>query len=644
MWRRWIWCALTLCGCNTDALSQQVGYLTITPQPTSTQQILTDPTGLSVGQIPLFSVESARFELKNEGTGRLTIEDISLDTQTQSNVTWELVQDDTRIVTPPVIIEARASLILTVALRATADAQPALAQLLIKRDQSPLITTNASIPIRVEGEGKLIGEPLLEVVYDGVVHPQAGTCTTSPGNGVACRLDPLQFGNVPVGAPATETITLRNVPLAGTCALPDTAENIPDCRPICSVSFDRDSTQHNVGIGILPQDSAYSLAGNHAVPFSLAPTNPRCPTSDVAMMRGDVRLLVQLAPQDHEQDHVDGLLVLESNAPNAPIIEIPLQAAIRTAPVAVAQLHTCDQNTPATSTAHSVPDTTNCSDPNNIRPLGRVFLDGTRSYDPARPTDPTAIVQYRWELISWPAGTDTALMDLRGSNTSLFSAWLPLAGQYVARLHVTNDQGIESGISSTSDVTFTALPDSRVHIQLVWDNPTNDQDLHVVYAGTGDVVYGSQSDCFWKNCRPSTCTRANACTPVRWFTDVAAYEGPNPRLDIDDTHGLGPENVNISEPRAGQYRVYAYYYGLVDPADDPTQVTVRIYVDAVLRAEYRRTLRRDDLWAVAQITWEDGRTAQVNTAQSDSAGAIGSVHKLHYSPYPEGIYFGPVFR
>ena len=286
--------------------------------------------------------------------------------------------------------------------------------------------------------------------------------------------------------------------------------------------------------------------------------------------------------------------------------------------------------------------------PELAAPLQRVCFNGINSYDPRDPTNESLIVDYRWELVEWPSGADQELFDEAGQGTPNFSFWVPLAGEYTVRLYVRNDVGIESGVSETSDVTFTALPDSRLHVQLVWDTPTTDLDLHMVYAGQSDgEVYHRKWDCFWQSCRPGCQDFSSVpCDePTRWFTNDEPFEGANPRLDIDDTNGLGPENINIDEPVEASFHLYTHYYAIGSGEQSfMTQATIRVYADGVLRAEYRRALEKNDLWAIGKINWGVDGNVNVIPALSDDTNVIGSVQQLNFvPPNGEGFDFGDVF-
>jgi uncharacterized protein YfaP (DUF2135 family) len=99
-------------------------------------------------------------------------------------------------------------------------------------------------------------------------------------------------------------------------------------------------------------------------------------------------------------------------------------------------------------------------------------------------------------------------------------------------------------------------------------------------------------------------------------------------MDIDDTNGLGPENINIDSPQAGTYRVVVHYYQDPDVSGPaPTRSTVRINVNGVQVAEYQRTLQEETMWTVADITWA-GDGGSVVPFASDAAGQVGTIAPL----------------
>ena len=192
---------------------------------------------------------------------------------------------------------------------------------------------------------------------------------------------------------------------------------------------------------------------------------------------------------------------------------------------------------------------------------------------------------------------NTADYDWAGQNSQRSSFFIPIAGEYVIRLTVTNDSGLESGDTETARVVIRAIPSELLHVQLVWDHPSNDQDLHLVHVSEGGKYCSSNLDCYFANCKLSY-------NNVQWFATHQPGLGPNPSLDRDDTNGIGPENINIEEPMPGTYRTFVHYYPGFGGSAAPTQNTLRIYLNGTLAFEESRVLTaQEQVWAVADVTW-----------------------------------------
>lgn len=83
-------------------------------------------------------------------------------------------------------------------------------------------------------------------------------------------------------------------------------------------------------------------------------------------------------------------------------------------------------------------------------------------------------------------------------------------------------------------------------IQLVWDHPTADLDLHLVRSAGAPF---SDDDCYYQNCK--------AVGGLDWPPSGAAG---NPWMDIDDTNGIGPENIVAETLADGTYVIAVHYY------------------------------------------------------------------------------------
>ena len=221
-------------------------------------------------------------------------------------------------------------------------------------------------------------------------------------------------------------------------------------------------------------------------------------------------------------------------------------------------------------------------------PLKTIQFSGVNSRDPDG-----EVQRYEWNIISQPTNSAARLTpNNRASEPKLF---LDLAGEYEIELVVYDALGQASCESAV--ITIQATPDEDIHVQLVWDTYSdNDQsdefgtdlDLHYLHpAGRWDL---DPYDIFWRN------------PEADW--GVVGDNSDDPSLDIDDTDGQGPENVNHDNPESGKtYSVGAYYYN--DNGFGPSYATVRIYIEGQLQLELRdKFLQKEDIfWEVAQISW-----------------------------------------
>ena len=287
-----------------------------------------------------------------------------------------------------------------------------------------------------------------------------------------------------------------------------------------------------------------------------------------------------------------------------------MRASAKDAPIAIGTIRTC-----GSLGSDGSPIESDCTYPDEIAPLGRVFLDGTQSYDPAGGD----IMTYQWEILEHPMDEEFTEFDWEGQNSAIGSFWIPLVGSYTVRLTVQNENGVSSGVTQQARVTFRANPQSLLHVQLTWDDVSNDQDLHLTHPSAGGHFCSNIGDCFYTNKQPI------------WFPEEEQGKGPNPRLDIDDTDGLGPENINIDEPQPGTYRVFVHNYPKAGIPAEPTTNTVRIYIGGILSFSEQRVLTDyGQVWAAADINWlgddSEGQSATVTPFPNpESTPAVGAV-------------------
>lgn len=221
-------------------------------------------------------------------------------------------------------------------------------------------------------------------------------------------------------------------------------------------------------------------------------------------------------------------------------------------------------------------------------PLRTIQLDGSGSFDP----DGT-IARYEWSVLSRPPGSTQRLLPSAGSVSPRI--FLDLAGSYEFELVVYDDEGNRS-CGERAVVTVNAFGSEDVHVQLVWDTPQDpdqtdnfgtDLDLHYLHANGQ-----------W-NQAPWDIFSRNPTANWGVLNDVA----DDPALDIDDTDGAGPENINHSGLENLDYHVGVYHYS--DAALGESYATVRVYIRGQLALELqnKRMARTGQFWDVATIHW-----------------------------------------
>jgi hypothetical protein len=232
----------------------------------------------------------------------------------------------------------------------------------------------------------------------------------------------------------------------------------------------------------------------------------------------------------------------------------------------------------------------------NAAPLDTITLAGLAT---DANNDP---LTYRWELVNGPIGTTTTADP---GNLPIATAFLDLAGEFEFRFTATDPLGQ----SSQCTTRVNAIPSERLRVEMLWNigaaNDPTDVDLHMLAVGDGGWI--SNADCNFRN-----------CTPGRNLEWGAPGSQDNPRLDIDDTDGNGPENINIDFPQDRTYRVGVHYWA--DDGFGPSTVTIRVYCLARLVREFEpvtivtrggSNAAGNDFWTVADIVWS-GNNCTVN--------------------------------
>jgi hypothetical protein len=225
-----------------------------------------------------------------------------------------------------------------------------------------------------------------------------------------------------------------------------------------------------------------------------------------------------------------------------------------------------------------------------VDPLSTVTLDGSQSYDP----DGHEPLGYQWSLARKPEGSSAAIADPQQE----MPTFVPdLVGVYEAQLWVTDSTGLESLLPDR--VVVTAVPAEKLLVEVVWDSPIADLDLHLLHPG-GSL--NGLLDCYYGNRTPD------------W-----GDPGPDddPVLKRDDLMGFGPETVGYPEPLDLTYTLKIDFFAAHTPSGrEPTSVTLRIFVNGLLRAEIVRKLsEQGQLWTAASVKWPEGAITELDQVE-----------------------------
>lgn len=188
-----------------------------------------------------------------------------------------------------------------------------------------------------------------------------------------------------------------------------------------------------------------------------------------------------------------------------------------------------------------------------------------------------------------------------------YAAEIPLfCGQQALVYRFDNGSGHSYWYASA---TLTNCQTATFRAQLSWDTGplSSDIDLHLVRP-TGST--NTENDCYYGDCVP----------PDTLDWGVAGPTG-NPVLDVDNTDGYGPENITLSNPESGSYRVIVRNYNGVAN----THATVKLYFNDV--EVYRNTSvvldAAHDYWTVATVNIANKTYSVVDTYSATAPTAPG---------------------
>ena len=217
---------------------------------------------------------------------------------------------------------------------------------------------------------------------------------------------------------------------------------------------------------------------------------------------------------------------------------------------------------------------------------------------------------FEWALAARPSSS-SATLNANGPSNRRLTPDRP--GTYIIEVTALDERGAApcAPIRMTINVTgSTSVHD--VQLQLLWDTPNDpdqsdmtgtDMDLHYLRpnAVAWDVIPGA---IFWRN------------VVEDWGMPNNALDDPS--MDIDDTDGQGPENINhpvVAEP--GVYRVGVNYYN--SNGFGESTATLKVFINGQLTTLTSRPMVEGEFWFPLSIV-QPGGMIQTNPGVQYSMG------------------------
>ncbi len=274
---------------------------------------------------------------------------------------------------------------------------------------------------------------------------------------------------------------------------------------------------------------------------------------------GQIQLTVRLTVPAGTTGPVTGGIHLKTTDPDQVDVVIPMTATINRAPVGVIAML------------------------GNSSPGELVSLDGSGSSDP----DGDSPITFKWTIRSKPLSSTTAINEPTRALTSMRLDPL-VPGAYEVQLDLTDSTGVKS--CTPARATVVAAPAQKLLVEMFWDNPGTDLDLHVLKAEASGL-FSVTDDCFFQNRKPM------------WGVTPA----DNPELVRDALTGYGPEVFGYQNPIDSTYRAVVVFNSELLSATPQSKATVRVYEFGVLKGEFSKTLTKaNEVWEVAFVTWPSG--------------------------------------
>lgn len=251
-----------------------------------------------------------------------------------------------------------------------------------------------------------------------------------------------------------------------------------------------------------------------------------------------------------------------------------------------------------------------------------------------------SIAKYKWKVVEQPPGS---FANFKTGDSGKEAKFEPNVASnkttpYHFSLQVTDEAGTQSDPVA---IKIDVLPDNKLHVELTWNTPGDanktddkgaDMDLHLAHPvatgvagqtdldgdGQPDPWFAAGCDCFWLTC--------SGQGPQGGWGDTADIHD-NPKVDLDDTDGWGPENLSIKYPQQTLSGADVWYWigahAFNNLAYGPSTPKVRVYLDGV--EVFNKTgppLDTGDMWCAGQVRWDGtGQSTDVRPCFASGKGS-----------------------
>ncbi len=352
----------------------------------------------------------------------------------------------------------------------------------------------------------------------------------------------------------------------------------------------------------------------------LASPDPVSPTNTLKIpVGGNAQVRITYSPADVTPDGA---------APDKAVIEFKSNAFV------VPQLEVTGTGIKVTCPLPKI----NVVEGEEVVPQTLLHLSGLKSIAPGG----GSIAKYQW-TVKQPVGSAQPLMPNATMPTPTLLA--NTAGEYEFCLEVWDNMDTKSCSAACTKVLV--VPNNAIHVELLWDTPADsdqgdtgpaagaDLDLHFAHPlaseqdldcdGTPDPWFNNPWDTFWFNNKPP------------WGSSSSSDDDPG--LDLDDTDGAGPENLNLAKPEGSvddpqYYSVGVHYWN--DHGYGASYATVAIYVQGTQVLQFSKVKMNPlDMWYVGKLWWPNlasGGNKKVFEACYQSGLSCNAKQNLMWQP------------